>query len=439
MRKSPTVKSKKNGTITGHAHQGPFRVAACWPHQDAPLILAMLGDGRVVIATSMTPVNFEDLLDLQVSNLRDNTFVSLDASELPRWIFAVPYDFFPSGSAITTSERPIAWNIKAALIWTADHNEPKYVARADANTSRFHLHPSRELKSLLSDALKWIPTEPEPIELLPVTSDDSYLDAVRSIIDSIKNGDFYQVNLLRFFQSPNAGGWGNLCMRLETFAGPYGCLLTQGSRVLASFSPERFVEISTEKDVHKIETWPIKGTIARVSGDEKADLNAGQQLLNSEKDLAELRMIIDLMRNDLAKLCDTGSVDVISAGELKKFPGVWHLEGHVQGRLNSEITLRDVLQSLCPGGSITGAPKIAAMARIKSDEGQSRGFFMGNLFAVMHDGSIKSNILIRTIISDNWMRSARYAAGSGIVVKSNPDMELLEIKSKCSILTGVKS
>jgi para-aminobenzoate synthetase component 1 len=146
-------------------------------------------------------------------------------------------------------------------------------------------------------------------------------------------------------------------------------------------------------------------------------------------------MIIDLMRNDLTRVCENDSIEVLSSGELKGFKHVWHLEGHIKGRLSAGQTLRELLSVLCPGGSITGAPKIAAMSRIRADEGQSRGFFMGNFLTINHDGSVRSNILIRTLLSDNWMTSARYAAGSGLVAKSIPEQELLEIITKCAPVT----
>lgn len=438
MSKQRATKSAKSGTEKGASHRGPFRVAACWPHQEAPLILAMLGEGRTALATSMTPISFDMLLNLKLAELSDPSFNAPDYKDLPRWLFAVPYEYFGNDVRAQQNERVIAWEVKAALVWDSGKSEPRYVARSDAKSARFHLDPTRELKTLLADAQKWNPCDPAPVELLPTTSDDSYLDSARSIIDSIREGDFYQVNLLRYFQAPKAGGWENICMRLEQNSGPYGCILTQGSRIIASFSPERFIEITPQVSGATISTWPIKGTSQRVPSDQLADEKVGQKLLESEKDLAELRMIIDLMRNDLGKVCKPGSIQVLSGGCLKKFASVWHLEGEVTGQLRTNITLRELLSALCPGGSITGAPKIAAMERIRSEEGQDRGFFMGNVFTIMHDGSLKSNILIRTLVSDNWMRTARYAAGSGLVIKSSPEMELKEVKSKCIVLTGMQ-
>ena len=437
MTKSKSPKSQSGPKTSGHT--GPFRVAACWPHQEAPFILSMVGSEQIIIATSFTPIPFEKLLDKKISEFKDPVCDPSIAGDLPRWIFALPYETFAGDSDSEKSERPIAWSVKAALIWDKGSTEPKYVELPDAKTARFHLAREKEIKTLLTDAKKWIPPPIESIELLPTTSDDTYLDSVRSVIESIRSGMFYQVNLLRYFQSHRARGWDNLCVRMEQHSGPQGALITQGSRVLASMSPERFIEITPSDDETLIDTWPIKGTAPRISDNEKKDHESGQALLSSHKDQAELHMIIDLVRNDLTRICKPGSVEVLSPGELKKFSHVWHLEGQVRGTISPNLTLLELLKAVCPGGSITGAPKIASMARIRADEGQPRGFFMGNFFRINHDGSVQSNILIRTLVSDNWMRTARYAAGSGLVIKSIPENELDEIRSKCTTVTSVES
>lgn len=398
------------------------------------MLLSMAGGTQTVVATSFTPIPYDTVASNNIDTLKDNSCDPAFAADLPRWFILLPYDTYATGPdlPLIESERPMAWEIKAALVWDSGSTEPRYIARDDAHTSRFHLTMKTHLKDILSDAEKWLPPSIRPMTLLPGTSDDTYLDSARAIINSIRAGDFYQVTLLRFFNAPHAHGWENLCALMESNSGPHGALLTHGSRVVASLSPERFVEITPNGSSYQIETWPIKGTAARISSNETRDRDAGEALMASAKDQAELRMIIDLMRNDLARVCQDDSIEVLSSGDLKGFKHVWHLEGHVKGRLTPGQTLGQVLAILCPGGSITGAPKIAAMRRIRSDEGQSRGVFMGNFLRINHDGTLRSNILIRTLQSDNWMASARYAAGSGLVVKSIPEQELLEVRAKCA-------
>jgi anthranilate/para-aminobenzoate synthase component I len=447
------------------SHGGPFSIAACWPHQDMPLVLSMVGGRQIVIATSFTPVSFADLASRPIEEwaassvpISSTTIHSAGlgsaglgsaglgptvdgspAADLPRWIFVLPYDTYAGHQheANVPSERPLAWEIRAALVWDELTSEPRYVAREDASTARFHLAVKPQITSLLADAKKWTPPPLQAMALRGGTSDDTYLDSSRKIIESIRRGDFYQVNLLRYFSVDRAHGWDNLCARMEANSGPHGALITAGSRVIASLSPERFIEISPQDGTFKISTWPIKGTSPRFPMDEKKDAASGEALAHSAKDQAELHMIIDLMRNDLTKICGYGTVHANESVKLRKFQHVWHLEGEIAGELTSNQTLGQILTALCPGGSITGAPKIAAMDRIRTEEGQPRGFFMGNVFRINHDGSLQSNILIRTLVSGNWMRSAHYAAGSGLVIKSDPGAELLEIQSKCSPVTSI--
>ena len=450
VKKTTVMKTAGDGKTVHHVlHTGPFRVAASWPHQELPLILSMVGGKQIVIATSFTPVSFETIAQTSINDWRSNpalfgpSTAPNHLADLPRWIFALPYETYAKTSAggknavQDLSERPQAWEIKAALVWDEGSTEPRYIARTDCGTCRFHLIYKPQITALLAQAKKWEPPTIRPMTLHGSTSHDTYLDSAREIIEAIGRGDFYQVNLLRYFSIAAAHGWDHLCARMETNAGPHGALLTVGSRVIASFSPERFIEISTRENKHHIATWPIKGTAPRDASDPIKDLAFGTALSASAKDQAELHMIIDLMRNDLTRICERGTVAVTQSGSLKQFKHIWHLEGEITGELNPQQTLDQILSALCPGGSITGAPKIAAMERIKNDEGQPRGFFMGNIFRINHDGSLQSNILIRTLVSNNWMKTANYAAGSGLVIKSSPEAELLEIQSKCSPVTSL--
>jgi len=442
--KQKTIRQKKATIGASHGHAGPFRIAACWPHQQCPLILSMVGDGHVFVATSFTPISLESIQSQKVNAWKDCNIEPQVSRDLPRWLILLPYDSYlrqstsaSSTSTSSASERPLAWEVKAGLVWDDGSSEPRYVTRRDASSARFHLEWGSQLKDLISEAKKFAPVDARPVALRPATSDDTYLESVRSIIRGIQAGDFYQVNVLRYFHALNAHGWQNICALMELNSGPQGALISQGSRVVASFSPEKFIGVENHDGQFEIGTWPIKGTAARDLKNEKKDHEIGAELEKSQKDCAELRMIIDLMRNDLSKICVDGSVQVVNSGTLKKFSHVWHLEGHITGKLNAEESLGEILAAVCPGGSITGAPKLAAMERIAEEEGQPRGYFMGNFLRINHDGSLQSNILIRTMISEDWMKSGRYAAGSGIVIKSEPEKELAEIKSKCATITEI--
>jgi para-aminobenzoate synthetase component 1 len=184
-----------------------------------------------------------------------------------------------------------------------------------------------------------------------------------------------------------------------------------------------------------IETRPIKGTAARFEGQPEADAKAAADLLKSAKDRAELAIIVDLMRNDLYRVGQPGSVSVRSAGELLSVHGVHHLEANVQAQLRLPQSLGDMLAHICPGGSITGAPKREVMSAIRAYEGRARGYFMGHAFYLDDHGSFDSSLLIRTLVGSGDGHY-EYAAGSGIVIGSDPESERLEIAAKCQVITA---
>jgi anthranilate/para-aminobenzoate synthase component I len=428
-------KSKPAATKASNAAFSPFHVAAVWPHHESPLLLSMVGGDQIFIATSFTPVDFTKLADNRIDHWTDGNETSLGIPDLPRWLAILPYETYSEITSKTNnSDRALAWEIHAGLMWQIGGDEPKYLAKSSAKTARFHLDEQR-IKEILKSARELNLDEPQPVRLTPTTSDETYLDTVQNLIRAISEGDFYQVNLLRYFHASSPSNWQNLCALMHANAGPHGVLIAMGNRIIASFSPERFIEIKQNGACAEISTWPIKGTMPRNFVDPDSDTQQGEKLATSTKDLAELHMIIDLMRNDFTKICASDSIKVIETSALRKFNQVWHLEGHVTGRLKTSQTLKSILSAVCPGGSITGAPKIAAMRRINLEEGRQRGYFMGNFLRINHDGSLQSNILIRTLLSDNGLRSATYAAGSGLVVKSDPRSELLEINAKCTPIT----
>jgi para-aminobenzoate synthetase component 1 len=193
---------------------------------------------------------------------------------------------------------------------------------------------------------------------------------------------------------------------------------------LASVSPEIFLRT---RSPDQIETWPIKGTRAR--GLSRAeDLRAQGELLASSKDRAELLMIVDLERNDLGRVCSTGSVRVRQLAELRSFAEVHHLVACVEGSLRPGVGIDDLLRATFPGGSISGAPKISARQILSEIEPVERGFFTGSLCWFGDDGSMDSSILIRSVVFAGGRVSI--GAGGGIVADSDPELEWLESMHK---------
>ncbi len=212
--------------------------------------------------------------------------------------------------------------------------------------------------------------------------------------EEIAAGDYYQVNLAHRFTAPMQGDPLDLYLRLRrSNAAPYaGYLRFPGGACLSS-SPELLLDWNGQ-EAH---TRPIKGTVARHADPEK-DRAAQAQLLASEKDRAELAMIVDLERNDLGKIAVPGSVQVPAFPELETYTRVHHLVATVRAKPRPGTTGLDLLRALFPGGSITGAPKLASMEAIARLEGEGRGLFTGALGFLDVRGHLRFNILIRTVL-----------------------------------------
>ncbi|MBV9122767.1 MAG: aminodeoxychorismate synthase component I, partial [Planctomycetes bacterium] len=247
-----------------------------------------------------------------------------------------------------------------------------------------------------------------------------YLAAVQRAIDYIHAGDCFQVNLSQRLLSPVTLPPLDLYGRLrERNPAPFAGYFDLGEFVIASASPERFLRV----DRGEVETYPIKGTRPR-GGTPEEDRAVVEELLHSAKDRAENIMIVDLLRNDLGRVCRYGSVRVPAVCRLQSFPYVHHLVSEVRGRLREGLTSLDLLRAAFPGGSVTGAPKIRAMEIIAELEPTARGPYCGSLGYLGFDGSLDTNILIRTFtMGRGWVQ---FPVGGGIVADSLPEREYEE-------------
>ena len=248
----------------------------------------------------------------------------------------------------------------------------------------------------------------------------AFLDAVRRAVDFIHAGDCFQVNLAQRLLFPFTDDPVALYRRLrQRNPAPFAGYFDQGDFVLASASPERFLEV----DRGAVCTRPIKGTRPR-GGSEEEDCRRQEELLASAKDRAENIMIVDLLRNDLGRACAYGSIHVPVLCQIESFAYVHHLVSEVRGRLRHGQDALDLLRAAFPGGSITGAPKIRAMEIIAELEPHARGWYCGSLGYVGFDGSMDSNILIRSFtLGHGW---AQFPVGAGIVADSDPQREYEE-------------
>lgn len=320
-----------------------------------------------------------------------------------------------------------AWILSSGLPETEpDARQARALARADAVAARLAVAPAT------------LPALPNPATAPQVEANftrPDYEAAVQRVIDYILAGDIFQANMTQRFQAtlpPGLTPFG-LYHRLRRFnPAPFGAYLRFGETVIASSSPERFIALRDGR----VETRPIKGTARRGLGPEE-DAALSRVLRESKKDQAENVMIVDLLRNDLSRVCRDGSVEVPSLCALERYATVYHLVSTITGELRPGTGAIDLLKASFPGGSITGAPKIRAMEIIAELEPTRRGPYCGSIVNLGFDGSMDSNIVIRTFAIDGDRVS--FQAGGGIVADSDPRAEYEETLAKARALVAALS
>jgi len=256
----------------------------------------------------------------------------------------------------------------------------------------------------------------------------AYIRAVERVVEYIRAGDVFQANLSQQLSSRTALTPVDLYGRLRAVnPAPFAAFYGGDDWAVVSASPERFLRVAEGV----VETRPIKGTRRR-SFDPVEDARLAAELLASEKDRAENVMIVDLLRNDLSRVCRPGTVAVPELCSLESYETVHHLVSSVSGTLEEGKDAWDLFAAAFPGGSITGAPKVRAMEIIHELEPTPRGPYCGSLFSVGFDGSADSNILIRTMVC----RGDRVCigAGGGVTAASDPEAEYEETLDKAAAM-----
>ena len=249
---------------------------------------------------------------------------------------------------------------------------------------------------------------------------DTYLEMVRAGIELVQAGDIFQANLAQRFVTAATIDPVELYLQARAVnPAPFAAYLDAGGLQVASMSPERFLQVAHGV----VRTHPIKGT-RRMTASPEADLFAGADLEASAKDRAENVMIVDLVRNDLSRVCTPESVRVEALCRLERYRYVQHLVSIVAGRLRRGLGAIDLLEAAIPGGSISGAPKHRACEIISALEGVARGCYCGSLGYVAFDGTADFNLLIRTLVVSPG--SIAFAAGGGITAASEPSAEHAE-------------
>ena len=258
-----------------------------------------------------------------------------------------------------------------------------------------------------------------------------YGDKFQRVQSYLRSGDCYQINLTQRFSAQYQGDEFTAYQALRASnQAPFSAFMCFEKSAVLSISPERFLQVKN----NKVQSKPIKGTLTRSEDPVKDQANA-QTLKHSIKDQAENVMIVDLLRNDISKVCQAGSVVVPTLFEIESFPAVHHLVSTVEGTLAENFAGSDLLRAAFPGGSITGAPKIRAMEIIEELEPHHRSVYCGSIGYLSACGNMDTNITIRTLICEN--NKIYCSAGGGLVADSKVDDEYQETFDKVQCILPI--
>lgn len=323
----------------------------------------------------------------------------------------------------TDENLPLAWATRIPAAVICDHD-------LDTTTLLAESGHAEQLEQMQTDLRALAPpiANAQPLLVAPLTEEDPrrYLHAVERARSYIRDGDIFQANLSRRWQAPLHAGasaaeiYRRLC---RANPAPFAALALHGDRAIISSSPERLLRVHGGR----VETRPIAGTRPRGS-DPELDAALIHELLANPKERAEHVMLLDLERNDLGRVCRTGSVRVDELMAIESYAHVHHIVSNVSGELRAGVTPGQVLRAVFPGGTITGCPKVRCMQIIAELEAAARGAYTGSLGYLNRDGDLDLNILIRTLVKDH--AQLQFRAGAGIVADSVPERELEETRAK---------
>lgn len=272
------------------------------------------------------------------------------------------------------------------------------------------------------------------IKLYPKTNHATYIKNIADIKERIQFGDIYEMNYCTLFtakfQNLHAA---TLFSKLSNKAkAPFSAYINTTKHAIVSASPERFIK----KNGNRLTSQPIKGTAKRGKTNQ-SDLQIAQELVNNPKERAENIMIVDLVRNDLAKIADKKSVNVSELCGLYSFPTVHQLISTVTCHISNQINFKMMIEALFPMGSMTGAPKFSAMNIIEQTEEFRRGIYSGTIGYIEPNGNYDFNVIIRSLIVDKKKQSISAAVGGAITILSNPEDEYQETILKLNVLEEV--
>lgn len=278
-------------------------------------------------------------------------------------------------------------------------------------------------------------TQNKKIQFTPAISQQQYVQAIQQILQHIHIGDCYELNYcIEFFKEKVAINLVQAYLKLAQLSPtPFGSFYKQNDNYLLCSSPERFLR----KQQNTLIAQPIKGTIKRDLQNAHADALLMQQLQNSQKEKSENVMVVDLVRNDMSKVCNPGSVTVNELFKVDVFPQVHQLISTITGSLKPNTELIDMLQACFPMGSMTGAPKHKVMQLIEQYETSNRGIYSGSVGYINPNGNFDFNVVIRSLFYNATNQYLSYMVGSGITHYCNAQKEYEECLLKAEALKKV--
>ncbi len=250
---------------------------------------------------------------------------------------------------------------------------------------------------------------------------EAYIQKIKALLKHLQRGDCYEINFCQEFFAEDvvmapAAVFEALSKASPT---PFSAFYKWNAQYLICASPERF--LTRNKD--QLLSQPMKGTARRIPGDKTADEQVAKALCESAKDRAENVMVVDLVRNDLSKICKEGSVKVAELFRIDTFPAVHQMVSTITGGLKKDVSFSEIIEALFPMGSMTGAPKKRVMQLIEEYECSSRGIFSGAVGYIAPDGNFDFGVVIRSILYNAGSGYLSYSVGSGITIYSNPENE----------------
>lgn len=372
---------------------------------------------------------FADWVEVPLAELEQVDVATAQSHELPfigGYLVFFPYEYAQQVEPTLKLAQADAWPAKVWRVSAA--------FMVDRATHDCHLIAQPEFAHLMAGYWQdWEQVRQQPkMTSLPIVADiqeadgEGFLAGVERCKDYILSGDVFQVNLSRQWRatiSPDVTPAMIYQQLRQANPAPFSALLCWEDQAIISSSPERLVSVR-----HGIvETRPIAGTRRR-GADEQADEALKSELSLHPKEQAEHVMLLDLERNDLGRICQPGSVQVNELMTIESYTHVHHIVSNVVGRLRAQVSAKQVIDAVFPGGTITGCPKVRCMEIIAELEQQPRGVYTGSLGYVSLDGQMDTNILIRSF---HWQPGQlTFNAGAGIVYDSQADFELEETRHK---------